>query len=187
MRIPTDLHDDDLRSRLRLIDELRAVREDRGVSTKDLDAAFGVCDGTTRAMERRTTWEARTVFRYARALGRRLTFHLDNIDTPDDDDIVAIVLAAGDTSTPERADRVHWRQVCNELRRARRATHTAVAMAARLGVRETAVHYWEANPDGSTIISAQRHARGLGGTLGWTLTETAAHATPRPRPTTARR
>lgn len=179
MRVPTDLHEDDLKSRILLIGELRDVREERGVSTTDLDTAFGVAHGATRAMERRTSWEAATVFRYARALGRRLTFHVHDIVAPDDGDVMTIVLAAGDTSTPERADRVHWRQVCNELRRARRAKLTAVAMGARLGVKENAVHYWEANPDGSSIISAQRHARGLDGRLGWTLDAAPVHITPR--------
>jgi DNA-binding XRE family transcriptional regulator len=169
MRVPVDLHPDDLKTRLLLINELRAGRETLGISTTDLDAALGVAEGTNKALERRTSWEARTMQRYARALGRHLTFTIHNIRIPDDD-VTAVVLAAGDTSTPQRVDKVHWRVTCHQLRAARRHRFTAVAMAARLGVTENAVHYWEANPDGSSIISAQRWARALDGWLGYDLT-----------------
>lgn len=181
MRVPVDLHADDLDTRLRLINHLREIREADGVSTADLDAALGVAHGTVHGLERRTSWEARTLLRYARAVGRRITFDLHGIEPPGDD-VYALTLAFGDTSTPERQDRVHWRQVCHELRQARRSRFTAVAMAARLGVTENAVHYWEANPDGSSLISAQRHARGLDGWLGWVVTEAPVHAVPNRRP-----
>lgn len=181
MRVPTDLHEDDPKSRLLLVDELRAVREEMGITTETVDAALGVSPGSTRSLERRTTWENGTIFRYARTLGRRLRFIVVDL-APPNDDIMAIVLAAGDTSTPERADRVHWRQVCNELRAIRRARFTAVDMARRLGVTENAVHYWETNPDGSTITSAQRYTRALGGHLGWELDKTLPLVAPRPRP-----
>lgn len=174
MRVPVDLHNDDLTARLLLIGELRASREARGISTAELDAALGVAQGTNKALERRTSWEARTIQRYARALGRRLTFTINNICIPDD--VTAVVLAAGDTSTPERVDRVHWRVTCHQLQLARRARFTAVAMAARLGVTENAVHHWEANPDGSSLISGQRMARALDGWLGWDLTDSPASA-----------
>lgn len=178
MRVPVDLHPDDLSTRLLLVDELRAGREALGISTTELDAAFGVAEGTSKAMERRTSWEARTTQRYARAVGRRLTFVIHDVPIPDDD-ITALVLGSADTTTQQRQDHVHWRIICHQLRAARRAQLTAVAMAARLGVTENAVHHWENNPDGSSIISAQRHARALGGWLGWDLTRApAALSTP---------
>lgn len=175
MRVPVDLHGDDLTMRLQLIDQLREIREAE-MSTAELDVGLGVAHGTSRALERRTSWEASTLLRYARAVGRRVVFDLHDVRIPDDGDLTAIVLAAGDTSTPEREDRVHWRRVCNQLRRARRANHTAVRFAARLGVTENAVHYWEAHPDGSSLIAAQRHARGLDGWLGYHLAVVPAYA-----------
>jgi DNA-binding XRE family transcriptional regulator len=169
VRIPDDLDPADALLRTVLISTLRLSRESRGIARRQIGDILGVTAPTLHALEHRTTWEARTIARYARVIGWRIEWVLHELTVPDDGDVMAIVIAAGDTSTPEREDRVHWRTICNDLVRIRRAGLTAVAMAERLGVHENAVHYWEGNPDGSSVIAAQRHARALGGVLGWQL------------------
>lgn len=184
MRIPDDLDPADAQLRDSLAVTLRMSREARRISRQQIADLLGVTVPAVYALERRTTWQAHTVMRYARTIGWRIEWQLHDLHIPDDGDVMAIVIAAGDTSTPERADRVHWRAVCNDLVRIRRRRCTAVAMGAQLGVHENAVHAWEANPDGSSVIAAQRHARALGGVLGWRLHETPttlAHHAPEPR------
>ena len=182
MRVPTDLHEDDLASRIALADELREIREAAGITSGDLADILGVTRTAVRALERRTSWEAPTIMRYARPIGRRIEFYLDGLELPDDDDVMSLIYAAITPASPEQEDKAHWRQVCSDLRRIRRANHTAVGFARLLGVNENAVHYWEANPDGSSIISAQRHARALGGRLLWRLHEiSGAACIPAPR------
>lgn len=169
MRIPDDLHDDDRDSRQRLIETLRCSRKTRRLSFARIGRLLGISMPATAAIEARTTWQARTIMQYARTIGWAIQWHPVDLVVPDDDDVMAAVLAAGDTSTPDRADRVHWRRVCYDLVRVRRATVTAVAMGELLGVTQNAVHHWEANFDGSSVIAAQRHARALGGRLDWDL------------------
>lgn len=169
MRLPQDLDPVDADLRRSLIDTLRISRESRGMVRRPVAEQLGITVPALFHLEHRTSWFARTVMRYGRVIGWRIEWVLFDLDVPDDGDIMAEILAAGDTSTPERADRVHWRTVCYNLVRIRRATCTAVAMGVRCGIHENAVHHWEANPDGSTVIAAQRHARALGGALGWRL------------------
>lgn len=171
MRIPTDLHEDDLLTRIRLADELREIREAKGITTTDLGVILGVTQTAVRGLERRTSWEAPTIMRYARPIGRRIEFYLDGLELPDDDDVISVIYAAMTPTSPAQEDKAHWRTICNDLRRIRRANHTAVHFATLLGVTENAVHYWEANPDGASVISAQRHARALGGQLLYRLHE----------------
>jgi len=179
VRIPADIDPDDARRRTALIDDLRTARERRGLSRKDIADLLGVTTPNVHAIEGRTTWQASTISRYARAVGHRVEWLLEDLTVPDDDDVMAVIIAAGDTSTPERADRVAWRALCNDLVRIRRATYSAVDMGRIIGIHENAVHHWEANPDGSSVIAAQRHARGLGGRLGWQLHPGAQLVAPR--------
>jgi DNA-binding XRE family transcriptional regulator len=172
--IPADLDPADTQLRQHLIDELRGSREHRQITLKAVADLLGCSATNVHTIEHRTTWSARTLARYGRALGWRIEWVMSDLQLPDDGDVMAIVIAAGDTSTPERQDRVAWRAVCNDLVRIRRATHTAVEMARRIGIHENALHHWEANPDGSSIIAAQRHARGLAGRLSWVLHKTPA-------------
>lgn len=167
VNIPADLDPEDADRRAQLIDQLRGSREARSIALTDVAVLLGVTAPNIHGIEHRTTWEARTLARYGRAIGRRIEWVLDGLELPDDDDIMAVIIAAGDTSTPQREDRVAWRAVCNNLVRIRRATCTAVDMGRRMRVHENTLHHWEANPDGSTVIAAQRHARALGGRLGW--------------------
>lgn len=182
MRIPTDLHEDDLLTRIRLAGELREIREAKGITTADLGVALGVTKKAVQGLERRTSWEAPTIMRYARPIGRRIEFYLDGLELPDDDDVISIIYASMEPTSPGQEDKAHWRQVFNDLRRIRRANHTAVHFATLLGVTENAVHYTETNPDGASIISAQRHARALGGQLLYRLHEISGTAcVPGPR------
>lgn len=169
MRIPDDLHADDRLSRQQLIDTLRCSRKTRRLSLVRIGRLLGISTTATSAIEDRTTWQARTIMQYARTIGWRIQWHPIDLVPPDDGDVMAAVLAAGDTSTPVREDRVHWQRTCYDLVRVRRATITAVAMGKLLGVTENAVHHWETNFDGSSVIAAQRHARALGGRLDWAL------------------
>lgn len=179
MRIPDDLSIDDMVVRDRLATTLRLSREARGISYRQVAELLGVTTPAVYTLERRTTWEAKTVMRYARAVGFRIEWHIHDLVVPDDGDVMSVIIAAGDTSTPQRQDRVHWRAVCYDLVRIRRAAMPAATFAAQLGVTENAVSHWEANPDGSTVISAQRHARALGGSLSWWLHEVASPLTDR--------
>ncbi len=172
MRIPADLHPDDRLCRQDLVDTLTAWRIDHAIPRAQVGARLGgITPPAVKGIEDRITWEAPTIMAYARAIGWRIEWAITGLVVPDDDDVMATILAAGDTSTPERADRVHWRSVCYDLVRIRRAQCTAVEMGIRCRIHENAVHHWEANPDGSTVIAAQRHARALGGTLDWRLHE----------------
>jgi hypothetical protein len=169
VRIPADLDPVDTQVRQHLIDELRGTRERNGIGLRTVADLLGCSRTNVHAIEQRTTWEARTLARYARALGWRIEWVLADLELPDDGDVMAIVIAAGDTSTPERGDRVGWRAVCNDLVRVRRATVSVVELGRRLGLHENSLHDWEANYDGSTVFAAQRYARGLGGRLTWIL------------------
>lgn len=169
VRIPDDLDPADALIRAGLIETLRHYRQLRDLTPRKVAQLLGVTRPAIVSLEGRTSWEQRTIARYARVVGCRVEWQIHDLVVPDDGDVMAVVIAAGDTSTADRADRVHWRAVCNDLVRIRRATCSAVDMGRRLGRHENAVHYWEANPDGSTVIAAQRHARALGGALGWRL------------------
>lgn len=181
MRTPDDLHPDDQTARTVLLAQLVATRKHRGLTCRDLDAALGVGAGNASSFERRITWEARTVQRYARALGLRLNLHLHRLPVPGDADVMDALYQAADTSTPHLADRTHLRTVCNNLVRVRRHHVSAAEMGRRLAVHAHTVYWWEANPDGSSILAAQRYARALGGHLTLTLTPGAAHTAPRQR------
>ncbi len=169
MRIPQDLHPDDAATRQHLIDALRSSRKTRRITSARIGALLGVTGPAIRKVEGHTTWQATTLMRYARAVGWRIEWRIHGLDLPDDGDVMAAILAAGDRSTAERADRVHWKCVCYDLVRIRRATTTAIDMGRRLGVGDASVHYWEGNFDGSSVISAQRHARALGGRFDWEI------------------
>lgn len=171
VRIPIDLDPADARSRAQLIDELRAARESQQMGLKEIAEQLDVTSPSVFGIEHRTTWQARTLTRYARAVGRRVEWLLHDLPVPDDD-VMSYVLAGADTSTPERADQVAWRLLCHDLVRTRRAMCSAVEMARRTGIHQNGVHHWEENPDGSSVIAAQRHARALGGRLGWRLHRT---------------
>lgn len=185
MRVPQDIHPDDPVVRDDLARQLIAAEAAIYPHPRDLDAAWGLATGTTAAMHKRTTWRASTAQRWARAVGRRLTFELEGLvvpDVEDDSDWTALLLSAGDTSTPEREDRVHLLTVCNDLVRVRLAAGvTAVAFATRLGLTENAVHWWQGNPDGTTITAMQRYARGLGGAVRPVLSDAPVHVVPRQR------
>ena len=172
MRVPADLHPEDLKIRLALSRTLRRAREIDQLYARNIAEKLGVTRRAVTALESSSNWEARTVMRYARAIGWRIEWTLHDLVPPgdDDDDIMAIIIAALDTSTGERVDAAHWRTVWNTMRRIRRNSHiTAVALAARLGATENAVHWAETNTDGSSVIAAQRHARALDGRLTWRL------------------
>src|SRR5438477_6249841 len=143
VRIPRDLDPADEQLRVSLCDTLRLSREARAINRRQVADLLGVTVPSVYATERRTTWEARTIMRYSRAIGLRIEWELHDLPVPADDDVMSIIIAAGDTSTPERTDRVHWRAVCYDLVRIRRAATTAVALAGALGVYENAVHHWE--------------------------------------------
>ncbi len=184
MRIPDDLSPTDTLVREELASTLRTFRQARGITRRQVADALGVTAPVVHDLEGRITWTGRTIMRYARAVGYRIEWLIRDLVALDDDDVMAVILATADQSTPERADRVQWRILCYDLVRVRRATTTAATFGARLGIHENAVHYWEANPDGSSVIAAQRHARGLGGSLGWALHETPSPLTgraPQPR------
>ena len=171
MHIPQDLDPVDAVVRKTLIDTLRLSREARGITTRQVADLLGTAKPAVPSLERRTTWGSRTITRYARTIGWRIEWLMHDLAVPDDGDVMALILSAANTSTPESADRVHWRIFCYDLTRIRRASCTAAEMARRLRVTESAVFYWEANPDGASVNSAQRHARALGGVLGWRLHE----------------
>jgi hypothetical protein len=169
LRIPDDLHPDDAATRRHLIDALRSSRQTRHLTYARVGQHLGISGTAIRTVEDRTTWQGPTVMRYARAIGWRIEWRIHGLELPDDGDVMALVLAAGTRSSPELADRVHWKCVCYDLVRIRRAMTTGVDMARRLGVSENAVHYWEGNFEGSSVISAQRHARALGGAFDWEI------------------
>ncbi len=169
MRIPADLHPDDAATRRHLIDALRSSRQARALTYSRVGAHLGISGTAVRSTEERTTWQAVTLARYARAIGWRIEWRIHGLDIPDDGDVLAVILAAGSRATSVLADRSHWNCVCYDLVRIRRAETTAVGMARRLNVSENAVLFWEANFEGSSVISAQRHARALGGALDWEI------------------
>ncbi len=169
MRAPNDLDPEDRSIRIALGRTLRQIRDVDNISIRRIADRVGVAPAAVRNVEQHHNWTARIISRHARALDWRIEWVVDGLTVPTDDDIMAVIVAAGDTSTPERADAVHWRTTWNNLRRIRRGTCTAIRLASILGVTDNAIHYAETNPDGTTVITAQRHARALGGRLGWRL------------------
>lgn len=171
MRVPTDLHPEDLQIRLALTRTLHRARDVDQITARMIGDRIGVTPQAIRAVEAGTNWEARTVMRYARGAGWRIEWTLHDLAPPDDDDdIMAVIIAALDTSTGERADAAHWRTIWNTMRRRRHADQvTAGVLGARIGVTENAVHWSETNCDGTAVVTAQRHARALGGRLTWRL------------------
>lgn len=171
MRVPNDLNLDDFQIRLALMRTLRRAREVDHITARMVGDRIGVTPQAVRAVEGGSNWAARTVMRYARGVGWRIEWTLYDLAPPrDDDDIMAVIIAALDVSTSVRADAAHWRTVWNTMRRRRRADRiTAGELGRRLGVTENAVHWAETNCDGTAVITAQRHARALGGRLTWRL------------------
>ena len=176
MRIPKDLTEADLASRLHLGYALRTRRLAANITTRDLGTTLGISDAAVRGTELRSSWQARTVMRYARGIGHQIRWSLVGLVVPDDDDVMAVIYDTISTEQvpAEQADKNHWRTLCNDLCRIRRHCLTTTAMSKRLNIKTTAVHYWETNPDGSSVIAAQRHARALGGHLTWNLLPAAA-------------
>jgi DNA-binding XRE family transcriptional regulator len=172
MHVPDDLDPQDRDTRTALIRTLHRIRDVDNITVKQVADRIGVAPAAVRNLEKHHNWQGATIMRHARALNWRIEWLINGLDLPADDDIMAIVIAAGDTSTPQRQDAVHWRNTWNNLRRIRRHQLSAVAMATRLGVTDNAVHHLETNPEGTAVISAQRHTRALGGRLGWKLSPT---------------
>jgi transcriptional regulator with XRE-family HTH domain len=172
MRVPDDIDSGDRHQRGRLARNLIKSREAAGVTTEELGRRLGVTGTAVAAMERRRTWEVRTVQAWARALGRRLHLELVDLDVPDDLDVDLLTYeAARETATdPADVDRAELRIAHRNLVRVRYAADVSdVEMGHRLGITDNAVRYFDQHPDGVSLVGLQRYARALGGRLRPTL------------------
>lgn len=164
MKVPDDIHPDDLAERDRLATELTRIREAAGISLYEIDKANGVNRGVCWSLERRRSWRVPTIQHHARQLGHRITFQLNNLPPPpaDDADALAVILSALTTTSPEAEDARHTAIVCNDLIRIRHALGVAQAeLAVRMNRTATAVRVWEEDHDRTTLVALQRYARVL--------------------------
>lgn len=157
MIIPADLHPADLEIR----EDLRAIlvdlRREAGLSQARLAQRVGVSQRPVAQFETSTTWRISTVQRYAHALGARLVMELDGLPWVD-----MSVLRPADPAEAMVWDR---RVLLEALRDARESTGMSTAdLAEVLGCAESTVRRVESESD-VLVITAQRHARALGGSL----------------------
>jgi transcriptional regulator with XRE-family HTH domain len=165
MLAPVDLHPDDMAVRDRLAAQLRALRTGAGISQRDAAARLGICQSRLFYIEQRRAWQVRLVQRWARIYDHRLALSVSDLTVPDDGDELAAVYAAQRPATLDTVDRLHLRQVVNDLARIRRQRMSAETMGRLLGRSDSAVQWREDNPDGALLASVQQYARALGGHL----------------------
>lgn len=161
----TDLHPADLHARMQIRFQLRQLREDAGLSQSQFAELSGTAQTAVSAVEIAPAcgWRISTVQRYARHLGRRLTFRLDGIPEPPPGPLA--LLHHGHRS-PVLTESWERAVLCERLAGARVAARLRqLDVAARLGVTVQAVSSFERTPDGVLMVSAQRYARAIGGAL----------------------
>ncbi len=169
---PQDIDDTDQTIRRQLAATLIRTRKDAGMSQDALAARLGVTQEAAGAMERRTTWQIRTVQRWARALDRVLHLHLRDLPLPPEPDITTITYQAALHTAPDPAshDRAALHLTHHTLNQARRqAAITDTDLATQFGVTTNAVRWFWDHPDGITLIGLQRTTRAAGGHLDLTL------------------
>lgn len=164
-----DLHPDDHATRDRLRRQLRALREQAGVSQRELGERMGVDQANIRRLERKGVLQSHTgtVARWARGLRHRLVLEPAGFPHPlragwpgsrTPNDMVALVAQL------VRAEADEWlaARTTSTLTGVRLACCvTQERLAARLDVSEQAVSVFEAGVSDSTLVLLQRYARGI--------------------------
>lgn len=163
MKIPDDIHPDDLAERDRLAGELIRIRETASITLYQIDRTNGVNRGVAWSLERRRSWRVPTIQNHARLIGYRLSFKINGLPEPaGDGDALAVILDSLTTTSPAAEDARHTAIICNNLIRIRLALGIPqVALAERMGRSATAVRIWEEDHDRTTLIAMQRYARVL--------------------------
>lgn len=166
MRAPTDLHPADRANRDQLASQLRQIRVNLGISGAHLGTMLGYTHkSSVGAMERRRSWEIRTLQAWARALHHQFTLTITGLAVPRDGDPLNAIYANQQPSAPAAIDRLLLRRTVNDLARIRRSRMSAERLASLIGCTEEVVCWSESNPDGARLASVQRVARALGGAL----------------------
>lgn len=165
-----DLHPDDLAERVRMRDQLRQERQDRKLSGRALSELAGWNGWAVEDLETKTNWGLRRVMPWARILDHRLRMTITGLTLPDDDDLLAEMLAVAVPFGGLDEDTLHVRAVVNDLARIRAAQGiSAREFALRVQAGDKAVRGWEDKPTHCLVKTVQRYARGLGGALNLAL------------------
>jgi len=173
-----DLHPDDALARRDLIAGIRGLREEAGLTGRDVAARMGWKSphGALWRVERADNWQLRTLQALARLYGRRLAVEIA-APLPDDGDPLAAVYAAMRPASPAAADELTRAVLVRDLVRIRiDAGLRQEDVAAVMGVSDKAVQLWEQGADGVMVAPAQRYARAVGTRLTFRLTAVDAPA-----------
>lgn len=161
MRALPDLHPDDITNRHEIAAQLRAIRQQNGLTLADLAGKLGCNKSNVSIMESTRSWRFRILARWAQELNHRPTLTIGGRQVSDDADELAGIYAAQTPTDAASRDRLLLRVTVNDLTRIRRHYMTASLVAERLGCGDTAVYWWESNPDGASLLAVQRYARAI--------------------------
>jgi len=160
-----DVHPDDTTARLRVGEQLLAVRTSLGLSRQAAAARGGRSKASIQSMELRGYWTVGTLQRWARWLDHRFTWTL-HLPFELEPDALAVMYAAKTIGAPETVDAYARAGLVNDMRRAREAAGlTQKQLGQRLGVSLDTINRAERIEDNLDLAAAQRHLRGCGGWL----------------------
>lgn len=158
MRTPPDLHPDDLGVRENLRDMLEQVREEIGISHRELGERTGQKPATAWKMARSVNWQFSTTQRWAAGLELRLVVYPEC--SPLDEYVN--LLRPQDLLAGLAFDRAAFKEVVVDARHIRGMNQQQLADA--LGVSGNAVGHFEKEQD-PLMVSMQRYCRALGTVL----------------------
>ena len=157
---------DDHQARKALVELLRTIRLNRGVTQKVLAERLAVDHSQIGNLENGTNWRVATLQRWCRGLGMRLQLTLRGLPEPVEADELEAVYARMHPTTPADIDHLALLRLLNYLTRVRRHLGlSGEALARRMGLSKRAPATWEARGENSHLNTMQRYARGLGGWL----------------------
>lgn len=169
----TDLDPRDRTNRLALRTSLRTARETDGISQRELGERLGIDQPGVGRYERADNWRITTALRWARALNRRVVLRPTGFPTAagrpvnwgtknsDIQDALRDVLGAM-TADGDASDDWTVAKLQSELAGIRVACGiTQLRLATRIGVTVQALSLFEGADHGTSVVMAQRHARGI--------------------------
>lgn len=163
-----DLDPQDHHNRAMVRDQLKHIRVARCGSVRQVRAVSAAAGHGTRFVEdceSTTQWSIRRVQAWARILDHRFRMTITGLDVPPADlhhELLRLAVPFGGLDE----DALHILTVIDDLARYRIARGVGYNEAGRrIGVDGSAVRGWEDFPGRVLLKTAQRYARGLGGSL----------------------
>lgn len=168
-----DLHPDDQTVRIELRARFRALREQRGLSQRDLGELMGLGQGNIGRLERAGVDQSKTstVARWARVLGHRLTLTPQGFPAPvrwrrktgdPGADLMAALVNTYNVGAFGGTDGWLAARTLHDLVGIRIACGVRQEQLGRvLGVSEQSVSLTERNAADNQLVTLQRYARGL--------------------------